>query len=82
MQTNDTLTIAGKTYTSRLLVGTGKYKDLEETRLATLASGAQIITVAVRRTMAAASRTIGLSPAPPASTTTSSSPRTRGRSTP
>lgn len=50
MQTNDTLTIAGKTYTSRLLVGTGKYKDLEETRLATLASGAQIITVAVRRT--------------------------------
>jgi len=41
--------IAGKVYTSRLLVGTGKYKDLEETRLATEASGAQIVTVAVRR---------------------------------
>lgn len=48
---NDTsLTIAGKTYTSRLLVGTGKYKDLEETKLATEASGAQIVTVAIRRT--------------------------------
>lgn len=48
--TNDPLTIAGVTYHSRLLVGTGKYRDLEETRLATEASGAQIITVAVRRT--------------------------------
>lgn len=48
---NDThLTIAGRTYTSRLLVGTGKYKDLEETRLAIEASGAQIVTVAIRRT--------------------------------
>jgi len=47
---NDPLIIAGVTYHSRLLVGTGKYRDLEETRLATEASGAQIITVAVRRT--------------------------------
>ncbi|MGD8592510.1 MAG: thiazole synthase [Gammaproteobacteria bacterium] len=46
---NDTLVIAGKTYRSRLLVGTGKYKDMEETRLATEASGAQIVTVAIRR---------------------------------
>lgn len=43
------LTIAGKTYRSRLLVGTGKYKDLEQTRLATEAAGAEIITVAIRR---------------------------------
>ena len=43
------LVIAGKEYQSRLLVGSGKYKDLEETRLATEASGAEIITVAVRR---------------------------------
>jgi thiazole synthase len=48
--TDTPLTIAGKTYSSRLLVGTGKYKDLEETRLATTASGAQIVTVAIRRT--------------------------------
>jgi thiazole synthase len=39
------LTIAGKTYRSRLLVGSGKYKDLEQTRLATEAAGAEIITV-------------------------------------
>ncbi len=44
------LTLAGKTYRSRLLVGSGKYKDLEETRRATEASGAEIITVAIRRT--------------------------------
>ena len=43
------LVIAGKIYSSRLLVGSGKYKDNEETRLATEASGAEIITVAVRR---------------------------------
>ncbi|MFC7517826.1 thiazole synthase [Herbaspirillum sp. GCM10030257] len=42
-------TIAGKTYRSRLLVGSGKYHDFEETRLATEASGADIITVAIRR---------------------------------
>ncbi|OPX54139.1 thiazole synthase [Oceanospirillum multiglobuliferum] len=47
---NDLMTIAGKSYRSRLLVGTGKYKDLEETRLAIEASGAEIVTVAVRRT--------------------------------
>lgn len=47
---NDTLIIAGKEYTSRLLVGTGKYKDLAETQAAVAASGAQIITVAIRRT--------------------------------
>ena len=46
---NDTFVIAGKEYSSRLLVGTGKYKDLEETQLATEASGAQIVTVAIRR---------------------------------
>jgi thiazole synthase len=47
---DDTLIIADKTYRSRLLVGSSKYKDLEETRLATEASGAEIITVAIRRT--------------------------------
>ena len=45
----DGLTLAGKTYRSRLLVGSGKYRDLEETRAATDASGADIITVAIRR---------------------------------
>ncbi|KZZ17315.1 thiazole synthase, partial [Oleiphilus sp. HI0079] len=44
------LEIEGEKYKSRLLVGTGKYKDLEETRLAIEASGAEIVTVAVRRT--------------------------------
>ena len=48
--TQDIFTLAGRTYQSRLLVGTGKYKDLEETRLAIEASGAEIVTVAVRRT--------------------------------
>jgi len=47
---NDNIFIAGKSYNSRLLVGTGKYKDLEETRLAIEASGAEIVTVAIRRT--------------------------------
>ena len=46
----DSLVIAGKTYASRLLTGTGKFKDLEETRVATEAAGAQIVTVAIRRT--------------------------------
>ncbi|SFU54953.1 thiazole-phosphate synthase [Nitrosomonas eutropha] len=46
----DTLVIAGKNYTSRLLLGTGKYKDFTETRAAVDASGTQIITVAIRRT--------------------------------
>ena len=43
------LIIAGTTYQSRLLVGSGKYRDLEQTREATEASGADIITVAIRR---------------------------------
>nr|MBP7912223.1 thiazole synthase [Pseudomonadales bacterium] len=46
----DPLVIAGKSYRSRLLTGTGKFKDLDETRLATEAAGAQIVTVAIRRT--------------------------------
>ncbi len=46
----DSLVIAGKTYASRLLTGTGKFKDLDETRIATEAAGAQIVTVAIRRT--------------------------------
>jgi len=46
---DDLLTIAGKQYASRLLVGSGKYKDLDQTRAATLAAGAEIITVAIRR---------------------------------
>lgn len=49
-QLNDSLVIAGKTYQSRLLVGTGKYKDMDETRAAIEASGAEIVTLAVRRT--------------------------------
>ena len=47
---NENLIIAGKSYSSRLLVGTGKYKDFNETRAAIDASGAQIVTVAIRRT--------------------------------
>ncbi|MGO4468232.1 thiazole synthase, partial [Pseudoduganella sp. RAF53_2] len=46
---NDYLTIAGKQYKSRLLVGSGKYKDLQQTREATDAAEAEIITVAIRR---------------------------------
>lgn len=46
----DSFTVAGRTYTSRLLVGTGKYKDMDETRRAIEASGAEIVTIAVRRT--------------------------------
>lgn len=47
---DDSFVLAGVTYHSRLLVGTGKYRDMEETRLAIEASGAQIVTVAIRRT--------------------------------
>ena len=47
---SDSLVIAGKAYASRLLTGTGKFKDLDETRRATEAAGAQIVTVAIRRT--------------------------------
>src|ERR671939_1169228 len=46
----DPLLIGGKPYASRLLVGTGKYKDFAQTRAAVEASGAQIVTVAIRRT--------------------------------
>ena len=45
----DSMTIAGRRFDSRLIVGTGKYKDFEETRAAIEASGAEIVTVAVRR---------------------------------
>ena len=47
---DDSLNLAGRTYKSRLLVGTGKYKDFEETRSSIEASGAEIVTVAIRRT--------------------------------
>ena len=47
---SDPLVIGGIEYRSRLLVGTGKYKDMAETRAATEASGAEIVTVALRRT--------------------------------
>jgi len=46
----DGLVVAGKTYGSRLLIGTGKYKDFAQTRAAVEASGAEIVTVAIRRT--------------------------------
>jgi thiazole synthase len=49
-QVDDLLIIAGHAYRSRLLTGTGKFKDLEETRRATEAAGAEIVTVAIRRT--------------------------------
>lgn len=46
---DDPLRIAGREYRSRLLIGTGKYRDLEQTRAAVEASGAEIVTVAIRR---------------------------------
>jgi thiazole synthase len=49
MLDNDILTIAGRRYHSRLLVGSGKYRDLDQTREATEAAGAEIVTVAIRR---------------------------------
>src|SRR5512138_1990494 len=49
MNTNDRLTIAGREFKSRLWVGTGKYKDFVETQKAIEASGADVVTVAVRR---------------------------------
>ena len=48
-QGNDTWTVAGRTFTSRLIVGTGKYRDFEQNAAAVAASGAEIVTVAVRR---------------------------------
>lgn len=56
---NDSLEIAGRSYASRLLVGTGKYRDFAQTRAAVEASGAEIITIAIRRT------NIGQDPAQP-----------------
>jgi thiazole synthase len=50
MAATERLVIAGKAYESRLLVGTGKYKDFDETQRAIEASGANIVTVAIRRT--------------------------------
>src|SRR5699024_2811416 len=47
---HDPFVIAGCTINSRLMVGTGKYKDFQQTRDALKASGAQIVTVAIRRT--------------------------------
>ena len=46
---SDTWTVAGRTFTSRLIVGTGKYKSFEQNAAAVAASGAEIVTVAVRR---------------------------------
>ncbi|WP_028453705.1 thiazole synthase [Chitinilyticum aquatile] len=46
---DDIFQIAGKTYNSRLIVGTGKYQDFAQTREAVKASGAEIVTVAIRR---------------------------------
>ena len=48
-QTNDTWTVAGRTFSSRLIVGTGKYKDYAVNAAAAEAAGAEIVTVAVRR---------------------------------
>jgi len=47
---SDELIIAGKAYSSRLLIGTGKYRDFAQTKAAVDASGAQIVTLAIRRT--------------------------------
>ena len=59
VSTDRALIVAGVEYRSRLLVGTGKYRDFEETRAAIEASGAEIVTVAIRRT------NIGQDPAEP-----------------
>jgi thiazole synthase len=50
VKTDNPLVLAGKTYSSRLIVGTGKYRDLEETGKAIAESGAEMVTVAIRRT--------------------------------
>lgn len=47
--TTDILKVGGRKFTSRLLIGTGKYRDTEETRQAVETSGAEIVTVAIRR---------------------------------
>jgi thiazole synthase len=48
IETEDSWSVAGKTFRSRLIVGTGKYKDFAQNAAAVEASGAQIVTVAVR----------------------------------
>src|SRR5690606_22511806 len=45
----DSWTVAGRTFNSRLIVGTGKYRDYEQNAAAVVASGAEMVTVAVRR---------------------------------
>ncbi len=50
LQPQDPLIVDGRVFNSRLMIGTGKYRDMEETRLAIEASGAEIVTLAVRRT--------------------------------
>lgn len=50
MTHSDPFVLAGKSYSSRLLIGTGKYKDFPQTKAAVEASGAEIITIAIRRT--------------------------------
>ena len=50
MTKHDPLVVAGRAYGSRLLIGTGKYRDFAQTREAVVASGAEIVTVAIRRT--------------------------------
>lgn len=49
MPASDPLVIAGRQFNSRLLVGTGKYRDIDQTRAAIQASGAEIVTIALRR---------------------------------
>ncbi len=49
MMTDDTWTVAGRTFSSRLIIGTGKYRNFEQNRDAAVASGAEIVTVAIRR---------------------------------
>lgn len=63
----DTWQIAGRTFTSRLLVGTGKYKDMAQTKAAIEASGAEIVTVAIRRMNLAATGSESLQEALPPS---------------
>ncbi|MEM0930135.1 MAG: thiazole synthase, partial [Pseudomonadota bacterium] len=49
MRGEDSFTVAGRTFTSRLIIGTGKYKDYAENAAAAEAAGAEMVTVAVRR---------------------------------
>lgn len=60
INSNDQLHIAGKTFSSRLIVGTGKFKDFESMKAAHNASGAEIVTVAIRRVDAGAEGHVGL----------------------